>query len=458
MFYSILQNENALFLICKNKFQIENIGYIMRIKNIEIENFRGFKHLKVDFPQSNLTVFIGVNGAGKTSILDGISMPLAGLIGEICYKPDFISNTLLYQSNSPFVYKNRIMYGENSAKLHCELENEFGNYNWQCRIKKNVTSEDTTSEDNYSDFIHSVKSKLDANETINLPVFLYFNENKNHYHISENVKNNFNYQQLEMYRNAFHINYTHFPAFFDWYNQAENIENEIRLNENDKYRLPELEAIRKAVVLFSEQFHGWHFDTFRVQRHPEKQFVLENKTQKIPFNALSNGEKSMFFLIADIARRLAIANPLRSNPLLGKGIILIDEIELHLHPQWQFQILSSLTTVFPNLQFLTTTHSPLVISQVEQKDIFVLDDFKIFNAVSDPKGRDINTILEEIFETPRRQVEIQKIIDECFRLISFNQLDKAKEKLKELSSIIHSDNPILAKINSTIKRKELIGR
>jgi predicted ATP-binding protein involved in virulence len=90
------------------------------------------------------------------------------------------------------------------------------------------------------------------------------------------------------------------------------------------------------------------------------------------FNQLSQGEKSLI-LVGDIARRLAMMNPKLDNPLLGKGIILIDEIDMHLHPQWQRSIIQRLQTTFPNCQFILTTHSPLVISDTQNILVYDLD-------------------------------------------------------------------------------------
>ena len=79
---------------------------------------------------------------------------------------------------------------------------------------------------------------------------------------------------------------------------------------------------------------------------------------------LSDGEKSLIAMIGDLARRLSIANPGVREPLHGRGIVLIDEVELHLHPAWQRDILPRLMNTFPNVQFMVTTHSPLVLAQL----------------------------------------------------------------------------------------------
>ena len=102
--------------------------------------------------------------------------------------------------------------------------------------------------------------------------------------------------------------------------------------------------------------------------------------------------------MTDLARRLAIANPwLGENALEGEGIILIDEIDLHLHPQWQRRVLPALTQTFPNCQFIVTTHSPQVLSEVPGESVFILENGKLLDYSPHTRGRDSNSILSEIF-------------------------------------------------------------
>ena len=93
----------------------------------------------------------------------------------------------------------------------------------------------------------------------------------------------------------------------------------------------------------------------------------------LPVNTLSDGEKCLFSLVGDLARRLALANPNLTDPLQGSGIVLIDEIDLHLHPAWQRKIVGQLKDTFPNCQFIITSHSPQVLGELPASDIFILN-------------------------------------------------------------------------------------
>jgi predicted ATP-binding protein involved in virulence len=143
-------------------------------------------------------------------------------------------------------------------------------------------------------------------------------------------------------------------------------------------------------------------------------------------------EKGFITLIGDIARRLAIANPESKNPLLGEGIILIDEIELHLHPSWQIEIISQLRSTFPNCQFIVTTHSPLVISSIKDFDdekLFPLQNGNIINHTEAPYGKQVQDLLRSIFDLKTvRNIEVQEKFDLLDILFSENRWN-IEEKL-----------------------------
>jgi predicted ATP-binding protein involved in virulence len=118
-------------------------------------------------------------------------------------------------------------------------------------------------------------------------------------------------------------------------------------------------------------------------------FKTENN-EEVRFEQLSAGQKAVTTLFGDIARRLILLNPKLDNPLEGQGIVLIDEIELHLHPKWQQGVLLNLQKSFPNIQFIVTTHSPQVLSTVDKSCIRKF--------TTNERG-------EDVLETPRFQTK-----------------------------------------------------
>jgi predicted ATP-binding protein involved in virulence len=181
------------------------------------------------------------------------------------------------------------------------------------------------------------------------------------------------------------------------------------------------------------------------------EIVLKKQDRELVLNQLSDGEKNLLVMVADIARRLAIANPDPSkNALEGEGIILIDEIELHLHPQWQRDIIPRLTSTFPNCQFIVTTHSPQVLSNVKKENVFIIEDFQVYHADAYTFGRDSNSILSELMGVSERPLEIQNCLKKCLYKIDDGNIEEAKTMLSELSNLIGDDDSEIVKANTLI--------
>jgi predicted ATP-binding protein involved in virulence len=241
-----------------------------------------------------------------------------------------------------------------------------------------------------------------------------------------------------------------------WFKNTEDIENEERLNRDISYRDRNLEAVRNAVY----SILGSEFKNLKFKRTAEK-MTIEKQSLEIAVDWLSDGEKSLLAMVADLAKRLSANNPNSTNPLEETGIVLIDEVELHLHPAWQRKIIPQLTKTFPNCQFIITTHSPQILSHVQPESIYLLKKDGEEIIVDRPQysyGRDSNRILEDLMEQPERPQEIQDLLSHLFALIHDGELDSAKALLEEISDKIGSSEPELSKAAVAIKRKEIIGR
>jgi predicted ATP-binding protein involved in virulence len=126
-----------------------------------------------------------------------------------------------------------------------------------------------------------------------------------------------------------------------------------------------------------------------------------NTGDRVPWTSLSAGNRIVIGLIADIAHRCCKLNPLENANALRNtsGIVLVDEIELHLHPSWQQQILPMLQKIFPKIQFIVTTHSPQVISSVPKECVRVINGGQVASFDIQTQGVEVGDILEGIFGT-----------------------------------------------------------
>lgn len=152
--------------------------------------------------------------------------------------------------------------------------------------------------------------------------------------------------------------------FLDIYSQGE-------VKENKAISL--YEKVIKTILTFLPEFEWIKLV------YSDDDYILQLKKGGVllDIQQLSQGEKAVFTLVGDLARRLSLLNPMLDNPLLGYGIVLIDEIDLHLHPQWQQTIIERLTSTFPNVQFVVTTHSPQILSTVNSRSVRILQKIEI---------------------------------------------------------------------------------
>lgn len=171
---------------------------------------------------------------------------------------------------------------------------------------------------------------------------------------------------------------------------------------------------------------------------------VREEPRALPISSLSDGEKSLIAITTDIAQRLAILNPNESDPVkTGKGVVLLDEIDLHLHPSWQRHIAIHLPKVFPGLQFIATTHSPQVIGETEPGRAILLHAGGKVDYLDESLGRDSGWILRHVMDTPERNAELQAGLDEIDQLIDGEDFQSAKEKVRSLRSRFGNDKELI---------------
>lgn len=429
-----------------------------RVKGVDIENFRGFEKLELEFhPQ--LTVLIGENGAGKTAILDCLVIAtfllakeiILGILEEVLgiFEKENQAVKQLVEEVLDFFLGNAVKQGtletKNSVDFLFEIKNSAGllvdNRHYWIRFAKN-TYNGVKINHNLADSLNempidSILLQLQR-EPINFPIFAY-------YPITHAPVNLIDFKKANESKDSLEIDFIaalkgllknfDFISFFSWYKWQENIEKQIGENKT-------LNAIREAIYkLLSDnnnQFDQLHINWLN---DPNGEMLIQKNQTPLNINQLSAGEKTLLTLVADLARRLAIANPHREKPLEGYGVVLIDEIDLHLHPRWQRKVVPQLRATFPNCQWIVTTHSPHVLSQVDPENVFILKDFKVLKNTQATYGRDANSILSDIMEVSPRPEDMQQRIEKCFDLIDDGELEAAKKLLTELSEQVGANDP-----------------
>lgn len=478
--------------------------YSLQLKSLDLERFRIFQNLSINFhPQ--LTILLGENGAGKTTILDAIAKLLEIYVQkmqhpstnsdflETIYIDEDINNNatdalckielfFLDDSNAlKRIDKKRrstkrrprnqdIQEIENTENGSIESKDHFENETdlpkdtvttqeyytiyWQNVLRRQnyLFGEEFSNLDLLDDLVHTLNLQLQdkSSENVSLPLVVYYPCHDTQFNATNGITPT--YQRNDIFNALDHAlsgKPLNFNYFFEWFKWQENL-----ARQTDSKRL--LEIVTNAVLsmlndptttpIYSKLRTNW-IDT------PRGELIIDKNGSDIKVAQLSSGEKRLLSLVADLARRLAIANPSLDNPLRGNGIVLIDEIEQHLHPRWQRVVLLRLQNTFPNCQFVVTTHSPQVLQNADRENIQVISDGALLDHQPYVKGRDSNAVLHDAFgvsQTPIEQDNLLQKLDDCYDLIDNDQIEAAQKILAELKEVWGKYDKNIVELRTTI--------
>lgn len=413
-----------------------DVNIAVKLNSVRLTNFRLFEDIEVKF-HDKLTVLIGQNGAGKTSLLEGL-VPLLTLFVQKIRGQSLDLKTLY----TPYNIRYGTVEAVNMVSLLVNNEIELQYFVTLNEDDGYVPDEasDTQSFNKLDDLARSLSEALKNNahekekKDVAVPVLAYYpcveaqdwEENEPNKKTKNNRRTPYSTYDDSLTRRSFS-----FQDFFQWFKWRENIDKQTGED-------PFLEITRQAIYSMlndseKQVFYNLHTDYRQAE---EGELVMMKGEDQVVVNRLSSGEKAMFALVSDLARRLIIANEYKPNPLEGNGIVLIDEIDLHLHPSWQRKVIPQLQKIFPNLQFIVTTHSPLVISTVDRECILILSNGKALSAISFSKGRDATSLLSDYFGIENeRPPELTKKVEEFYELLNKGRKADAEQILEELKEI-----------------------
>ncbi len=451
----------------------------MKIQQVILNNIGLFENLEISLAPteknpSQITVFVGNNGAGKTYILQALATSLSWFNARIRTEKgsgnpipeDAIFNT----ANAASIEIKILDYSESAKHFNQDQTNHY--FTWTlAKSKKGRNSEYTSNLTDCTSLANRYRDALTRNEKTSLPLIAFYPVERVVLDVPLKIRTKHTFLQLDAYDNSLSQG-VDFRRFFEWFREREDTENESgipedllrqlmpifaanpeaweRLNQlNASAKDRQLTAVRTAISQFMP-----HMDNLRVRRKPRLYMAIDKNGETLNVTQLSQGEKSLMALVGDIARRLAMLNPALENPLAGHGIVLIDEVDLHLHPSWQRSLCDRLTKTFPNCQFVLTTHSPLVISDCKNVLVYTIENRELRQLPSQ-YGQDANTVLLDVMDTSIRNEKINAKLNNLLDAIQDSRLTEAQQLLAELTEELPPNHLELVKAKLLLRKQEL---
>ncbi len=327
----------------------------MEIEKLNARNFKIFEELDLDL-QGKSTVIFGINGTGKSTILAIINYLFRVWINRL--NPS--QGKAYGDFNSDIV---RIGASECTISATVKMDDSPHKLVRQYRRQKSgmPKKQQTYDKKLYDVFCEDFERSFLEPEYSAMPIFVNYGTNRSVLDIPLRIRSKHEFSIISALERSIE-NELDFRTFFEWFRNQEDLENELKLEmDNSAYEDRMLSCVRRAIESMLGDVEG-----LKVRRNPLCMKVKKGG-RDIRVDQLSDGEKCTLALFGDLARRIAIANQHRENPLEGTGIVLIDEIELHMHPGWQRRVLGVLANTFPNIQFIVTTHSPQVLGEADDR-------------------------------------------------------------------------------------------
>ncbi|WP_081002132.1 AAA family ATPase [Pseudomonas protegens] len=454
----------------------------MKISKISLNNYRGFKNLKLNL-HPKLTVIVGINGCGKTTMVSGIKLLLWSYIrnfkqdlrrGSIpSIKPDDVYHSFPQRKESirhyPCSVKGKLDFSEGDGFDHFtfddELDEEFG-FEFDlvgCELKSE-NSKAKWLEGSFAD-MDAASKRMDiafedldriqgrTDEFIPLPLVASYGTNRLWRRSAGNRKVNRTTSRFAGYDGA--VSDTSNFLKFEWF-----IFYLIRHVNKDKAT-----QVFMSVLESIESISGW---TMKAPMPGEEDLIFSRQNETMKLSQLGDGVRCMIGLVGDLACRCAMLNMSKGRDSVKSaiGVVLIDEIDLHLHPAWQQTILSDLQMAFPRLQFIVTTHSPQVLSTVHKENIRIFERTSVGDiAVSVPIGQTYGEPSGDVLQSvmmvdPQPPVQEKIELQRLTELIDNGRYDEPDtiELTNKLTLALGEQHPQLLKLRRSINRQRMFSK
>ncbi len=442
----------------------------MKVKRLQLQNYGRFEDLNIDFAPtaektSNVTVIVGNNGAGKSQILQALATGLSWFVNGLLYysgeKVSHIrshSETILFPHEGEYVDQSRIMNNRNKVKLDLvfsDMYHELKGLSISTTRKEVLKPAIYGTDDNgFNYLIGEYAKNFESNKKSNLPLIANYTTDRNVEVDSIDASFSFLSDQLSAYTDFMSAG-SNYDEFFQWFRDNEDVENEINRDKVQNQELNDIEIqlykLKNKKEVIEEIINDVETEREMSLYHSLSKIIADIDSKEIEINQLSirsdvlaasvfKGFKSQLKHTKNAIEHFTNFKNVRirrlNKPTMivekdGEGVVMIDEVDLHLHPKWQHDLIDKFVKTFPNVQFILTTHSPHVISDRPDILVYALDDGEL-TQVPNVYGEDVNTVLTKVFDVPIRDPKAQADFDKVAELIYQKKFESAENYIIKL--------------------------
>lgn len=433
----------------------------MYFTKISLKNYKCFEDTDIVFHEK-LNVILGANGAGKTSVLEAIALSMSAMFRSM----DGVKTIMIDKSRAHLkafqIGSTSDVQAQYPVTVSAAAVQDGQELTWERSLN---TAKGTTTYGNAKDMIdlgNQYLERLRCGDTdLVLPVLAYYGTGRLWDYHREKTNDIFESNtRVNGYLDCFDGT-ANLKLMMNWF--AKMTVQKYQNQELGLGPIPELEAVLSAMESCYKRITGCNDVRIQYNLGTKELDVLypdeSGNRMRIPLNLLSDGYKSTISLVADIAYRMAVLNP----QLLGNvcaetdGIILIDEIDLHLHPAWQERIIGDLTSIFPKVQFIVTTHAPAVINTIHSENLIILDNQQADYPTEEVYGKDVNTILQGTMLANERPEPIKKKFEAFYHFMTHRKYAEASAVLDELEVLLHHADADIAACRLKLKLQRYVG-
>jgi len=410
----------------------------MNVTRLKLANLRAITSMEFKF-QPGCNLIVGVNGVGKTSVLDALA---------VCLSPVLIDVNRVKGIFKSFELED-IRAGSEAMTLECGFDIGGQEFNYLIhkprmssvpqRKKAGMPRQQVHVTPERAEYIGRRPKPFTGKERDSCPMALLFSTRRAVPSDRSPGRQVAAGGSSAALADAFADRELRLGDFASW----------MRVQQTLKAERP---AAGHALVAFEEAVRRFlpDYKNLHLSSAVRPRLMIDRGKTSLEVRQLSDGERGILAMVLDLTRRLAQANPRMRDPAAtAEAVVLIDEIDLHLHPQWQREVLQNLTAAFPKCQFIATTHSPQVIGEIQHDRIQIMADGKVYPP-SHSYGVDSSRVLEEIMGSRRRALPVDDLVHKISEAVRAKNFKSAQEHLEVLTAQVGEDDPEVTRARGLI--------